>query len=43
MEAHYRHDLSDKAQEKIAEKLPGRRGAWGGIAKYNRQLINAVF
>ncbi len=43
MEAYHRHDLSDKAWEKIEGKLPGRRGVWGGIAKDNRRFINAVF
>lgn len=28
---------------KTKEKLPGRRGIWGGVAKDNRKFINAAF
>jgi len=43
MENYHRHDISDEAWAKIEDKLPGRRGMWGGIAKDNRKFINAVF
>ena len=43
MEDYHRYDISDEAWEKIKDKLPGRRGMWGGIAKDNRKFINAVF
>lgn len=43
MESYHRHDLSDETWEKIKEKLPGRHGVWGGIARDNRNFINAVF
>ena len=44
MEASYhRHDITDKEWEIIAPYLPGQRGQWGGIAKDNRNFINAVF
>lgn len=43
MEGYHRHDLSDEAWKKIEDKLPGRRGTHGGIAKDNRRFINAVF
>lgn len=42
-EAHRRHDISDKVWELLEPHLPGRGGQWGGIAKDNRQFINAVF
>jgi transposase len=38
-----RHDISDRAWSILEPVLPGRWGAWGGIAKDNRQFINAVF
>ena len=38
----HRHDLSDATWAKIEPLLPGRRGAWGGIAKDNRRFVNAV-
>ena len=41
--AHRRHDISDKAWGLLEPHLPGREGVWGGIAKDNRQFINAVF
>ncbi len=42
-ENYHRDDLSDEAWERIKDQLPGRRGQWGGIARDNRQFINAVF
>jgi transposase len=39
---HRRFDLSDNHWNKIAPHLPGRKGAWGGVAKNNRQFVNAV-
>ena len=41
--AHRRHDISDKVWEKLEPHLPGRPGSWGGVARDNRQFINAVF
>lgn len=41
--AHRRHDISDPVWELLAPHLPGRKGVWGGIAKDNRQFINAIF
>ncbi|WP_317705330.1 IS5 family transposase [Methylomarinovum caldicuralii] len=41
--AHRRHDISDRVWELLEPHLPGRRGAWGGVARDNRQFINAVF
>ena len=41
--AHRRHDISDRAWEKIEPLLPGRKGGWGGVARDNRQFVNAVF
>ncbi len=38
----HRHDISDQARTMIEPYLPGRKGAWGGIAKDNRSFINAV-
>ncbi len=43
MEDYHRHDLSDEAWERLEEKLPGRRGMWGGIAQDNRRFINGAF
>ena len=43
MEDYQRYDISDEAWEKIKDKLPGRPGIRGEIAKDNRQFINAVF
>src|SRR3989338_3297279 len=43
MEAYRRHDISDKTWNLIEPHLPGRKGVWGGIARDNRQFINAVF
>ncbi len=42
-QAHRRHDLSDKVWKLLEAHLPGREGSWGGIARDNRQFINAVF
>ena len=41
--AHRRHDISDQVWSLLEPHLPGRKGTWGGIAKDNRQFINAVF
>lgn len=41
--AQHRHDITDKDWNLIAPLLPGQRGQWGGVAKDNRQFINAVF
>ena len=38
-----RHDISDRAWELLEPHLPGRKGAWGGVARNNRLFINAVF
>ena len=39
----HRHDLSDRHWELLEPHLPGRAGVWGGVARDNRQFINAVF
>ena len=36
-------DLSDSVWALLEAHLPGQSGQWGGIAKDNRQFINAVF
>ncbi len=41
--AYHRHDISDHVWNLLDPHLPGRKGTWGGIAKDNRQFINAVF
>uniref|UniRef100_UPI001596DBA1 IS5 family transposase n=1 Tax=Candidatus Regiella insecticola TaxID=138073 RepID=UPI001596DBA1 len=41
--AHRRHDISDHVWSLLEAHLPGRKGTWGGIARDNRQFINAVF
>ena len=41
--AHRRHDISDHVWSLLEPPLPGRKGAWGGIARDNRQFINAIF
>ena len=41
--SYHRHDINNKEQELIAPYLPSQRGQWGGIAKDNRNFINAVF
>jgi len=38
----HRHDISDRAWAVIAPHLPGKKGDWGGVAKDNRQFIDAV-
>ena len=38
-----RHEISDEHYTRIDELLPGRRGQLGGIAKDNRNFINAVW
>jgi transposase len=38
-----RHDISDEAWTLLEPHLSGQAGQWGGQAKNNRQLINAVF
>jgi len=43
MDAHRRHDLSDEQWLLLEKHLPGQAGSWGGIAKDNRNFINAVF
>lgn len=39
----HRHDISDRVWSILEPHLPGQSGLWGGIAKDNRQFINAVF
>ena len=39
----HRHDISDRIWNLLEPHLPGRKGAWGGNARDNRQFINAVF
>ena len=41
--AYRRHDITDAMWERLEPHLSGQRGQWGGIAKDNRQFINAVF
>ncbi len=41
--SHRRHDISDEVWSLLEVHLPGRQGSWGGIARDNRQFINAVF
>ena len=43
MEAHRRHDISDRVWGLLEPHLPGRKGVWGGIARDNRTFINGVF
>jgi transposase len=43
IEAYRRHDLTDRTWELLEPHLPGREGAWGGVAQDNRRFINAVF
>ena len=38
-----RHDLSDSVWALLEPHLPGQSGQWGGVARDNRQFINAVF
>ena len=42
-EAYRRHDITDLVWALLQPHLPGREGTWGGVAKDNRQFINAVF
>ncbi len=42
-QVHCRHDISDKVWTLLEPHLPGREGGWGGIARDNRQFVNAVF
>ena len=42
-QVHRRHDISDKVWVLLEPHLPGREGSWGGIARDNRQFIDAVF
>ena len=39
---YHRFDIDDKTWKKIAPHLTGQRGKHGGIAKDNRNFINAV-
>lgn len=41
-EDYRRHDISDRTWKLLEPHLPGRRGAWGRVAKDNRKFINAV-
>ncbi len=41
--AHRRHDITDRVWNILELHLPGREGVWGGVAKDNRQFIDAVF
>ena len=41
--AHRRRDISDSIREKPDPRLPDREGSWGGGARDNRRLVNAVF
>jgi transposase len=43
MKAHRRHDITDRVWELLEPHLPGRVGAWGGVAKNNRLFIDGVF
>jgi len=40
--SHRRHDLTDHQWSLLAPHLPGQAGSWGGIARDNRQFVNAV-
>ena len=41
--AYHRHDISDRAWNILAPKLPGGPGKVGRPAQDNRRFINAVF
>lgn len=41
-EDHHRHDISDRVWCILQPLLPGRKGAWGGVAQDNRRFLNAV-
>ena len=43
MEAHRRHDISERVWLLLEPHLPGRKGSWGGVARDNRKFINAIF
>ena len=43
VEAYRRHDITDRVWSLLPPHLPGREGTWGGVARDNRQFINAVF
>ena len=43
MQAHRRHDISDRIWENIQAHLPGSKGLVGRPANDNRLFINAVF
>lgn len=36
------HDIADHAWEIIDPHLPGRKGAWGGVARDSRKFVDAV-
>ncbi|WP_088179267.1 IS5 family transposase [Geminisphaera colitermitum] len=38
----HRHDISDRVWSVLEPLLPGRKGAWGGVAEDNRKFLNAV-
>jgi len=40
--SHHRHDITDKAWERIEPYTIGNKGSWGGNAKDTRLFINAV-
>ena len=40
---HRRHDLSDRVCNLIAPLQTGQQRQWGGVAKDDRTLVNAVF
>ena len=41
--SHRRHDRSEQGGGLLEPRLLGRAGSWGGIARDNRQFIDAVF
>ena len=43
MQAHRRHDISDKIWNLLSFHLPGKKGSIGRLAWNNRLCINAVF
>ena len=43
VQAHRRHDISDRIWFLLEPHLPGRSGSWGGVAEDNRRFINAIF
>ena len=43
MQAHCRHDISDKIWNLLSFHLPGKKGSVGRPASNNRLFINAVF